>query len=64
MLTSLSGVDFAVHTGEIYTCSDAVAARFVEAGIAEYVRETPVQAAVRTTTEVAARVFKPSGRKR
>jgi hypothetical protein len=64
MLTSLAGVDFAVHTGEIYTCDDATASRFVAAGLAEYVRETPVQAAVRTTTEMAARVLKPSGRKR
>jgi outer membrane lipoprotein SlyB len=64
MLTSLSGVDFTVHTGEIYTCDEATAARFVDAGIAEYVRDTPVQAAIRTTSELAARVIKPSGRRR
>ena len=66
----LAGMDFALASGELYTCPEEVAARFVAAGQAEYV--TPpaddVPSAVETasfaTPEIAARVDPPRGRPR
>lgn len=55
MRTSMAGIDFALSSGdETDRFSDAEAARLIEAGYADPVREAPVERAVKTAPEFAA----------
>lgn len=61
----LAGVDFALASGDLYTCPPEVAARFVAAGNAEYVTaSSPIEATVNGPTELAAHVDAPGPRGR
>jgi len=50
LLTSMAGIDFSHDQGAIIDVTDAVASRYVEAGIAENVETAPIE---RATKKVA-----------
>lgn len=55
LLVSLSGADFALSPGDEYECSDAEAARHIEAGNAVPVAAEKVERAVKVSAKVEKR---------
>ena len=47
MLTSMAGTNFSYNRGDEIEIADAVAQRYIDAGIAEPVRSEPVERATR-----------------
>lgn len=47
LLTSMAGADFVHEQGSIIDVTDAVALRYVEAGIAENIESAPIERAVK-----------------
>lgn len=55
MLVSMAGVDFALSPGDEYECSDADAARLIEAGDAIPISREKIERAVKPSAAVEKR---------